>query len=284
MISRNMATRIGVAGIAIPTAFGLIYLGGWALTGLIAVFGALGSLEFSGLFRAKSGEALDLAGAVGAFLIPIAVYLNVSGTIGVAWLAAAFPLWVVLVSLVSLSRGPNRNPLTSISVAVFSALYTAGMSSAIIVLRHLPETPSALAATWLVLLPLALTWACDSLAMSFGGMIGGKKFAPVVSPNKTWSGAISGALGSVALAPVFDFLALDRFGLELPLMFLLAVGFVVGVLGQIGDLVESLFKREAGIKDSGNFFPGHGGVLDRLDSLYWVLPSTAIVFKLFGLI
>jgi phosphatidate cytidylyltransferase len=279
-----MAKRISVAAVAIPAAFGMIFLGGWVLTGLIAIFGALGAMELLGFFEAKNGKALRIPAAVGAFVIPIAVYMVISGIVGFDWIVALFPVWIILLSAFALSRGPDENPLTTVSTALFAAAYPAGMSSAIIVLRHLPETPSALAATWLVLLPMVLTWVCDSFAMTFGGMIGGKKFAPIVSPNKTWSGALSGALGSVALAPIYDLLILDRFGIDLPLALLLTVGLVVGVLGQVGDLAESLFKREAGIKDSGTFFPGHGGILDRLDSLYWVLPSTVIVFKLFGIV
>ena len=284
MISRNMATRIGVAAVAIPAAFAMIYLGGWVLTALISVLGALATIEFGGFHRGNGGESFAVPGIVAALFLPVAVYLVVSGSVDFDWLIVGFPVWIIFVSTFALARGPERKPLATVSTALFAAAYPAGMSSAIIIIRHLPDTPGPLAATWLVLLPLVLTWACDSVAMAFGGIVGGPKLAPVVSPHKTWSGAISGALASVALAPAYDFFILDRFGIDLPLTLLLTVGLVVGVLGQVGDLVESLFKREAGIKDSGAFFPGHGGVLDRLDSLYWVLPSTAVVFKLFGVI
>jgi phosphatidate cytidylyltransferase len=283
-MASNMTKRVGVAAVAIPAAFGMIYLGGWALTALISVFGALGALELLGFFEEKGGKSLKVPTVIGALSIPVGVYLVVSGAVGFDWILVGFPVWVIVVSAFALSRGPTTQPLTAVSTALFAAAYPAGLSSAIIILRELPETSSALAATWLVLLPMVLTWVCDSFAMSFGGMIGGKKFAPVVSPNKTWSGAISGALGAVLLAPLYDLLILDRFGIDLPLGLLLTVGLVVGALGQMGDLAESLFKREAGIKDSGTFFPGHGGILDRLDSLYWVLPSTIIVFKLFEVI
>jgi phosphatidate cytidylyltransferase len=133
-------------------------------------------------------------------------------------------------------------------------------------------------------MPLVVTWVCDSLAMSGGSAIGGPKLAPVLSPNKTWAGAISGSVGAVILAPLYGILVLGRFGLEIEVWQLALFGLVISVVGQIGDLSESLFKREVGMKDSGGFFPGHGGVVDRFDSLYWVLPTSALLLRLFGTI
>jgi len=140
------------------------------------------------------------------------------------------------------------------------------------------------AATWLVFLPLVSVWVCDSAAMQVGSAIGGPKFAPVVSPNKTWSGTIAGSLAATAVGPLFTVLFLRPAGLDLDLGLAAVFGFVVASLGQIGDLAESLFKREAGVKDSGAFFPGHGGVLDRFDSLYWALPTGAALLTAFGVL
>jgi phosphatidate cytidylyltransferase len=136
----------------------------------------------------------------------------------------------------------------------------------------------------LVLLPLVTTWLCDTFAMVGGAAFGGPKFAPTVSPKKTWSGALSGLLGAGAVALMYGWLVLREVGIALTAWQLLIIGLVVGVLGQIGDLAESLLKRSAGVKDSGTFFPGHGGVLDRLDSLYWVIPLSAMCFYAFGVL
>ncbi|MFQ5550800.1 MAG: phosphatidate cytidylyltransferase [Gemmatimonadales bacterium] len=284
MIPSNLVKRIAVALVAIPTLFFLVYLGGWYLTTVVAVFAVIGAAEFFGLAANNGVEPLRSAGGIIAGLIPVATYAAVNGVVSHQWLLAAAVTAVFVVGVGALNRGPDSGPLAAVSTTLLSAAYTGGLSSAIILLRHLPDAPSAIAATWIVFLPAALTWACDTLAMTGGSLIGGAKLAPRVSPNKTWAGAIIGGLGAVLLAPLYSRLFLVPAGVELSLVLLLTVGFVVGVLGQTGDLVESLFKREVGVKDSGTVFPGHGGVLDRLDSLYWVLPSTVIVFLAFGIV
>jgi phosphatidate cytidylyltransferase len=108
--------------------------------------------------------------------------------------------------------------------------------------------------------------------------------APVLSPNKTWSGAVGGAAAALVVAVALGMLVLHPLGWALPLPALVAVGLAVGVLGQLGDVAESLFKREAGVKDSSTLIPGHGGVLDRLDSLYYVIPVSAVLLAAFGAI
>jgi phosphatidate cytidylyltransferase len=135
-----------------------------------------------------------------------------------------------------------------------------------------------------VLFPLVITWLCDTAAMAAGSTIGGAKLAPVLSPKKTWAGAIGGATAALVTAVAVGVLVLGPLGWQLPLPLLVAAGLAVGVIGQLGDVVESLFKREAGVKDSSTLIPGHGGVLDRLDSLYYVIPVVAILLAASGAI
>ena len=120
--------------------------------------------------------------------------------------------------------------------------------------------------------------------MAGGRLIGGPKLAPVLSPNKTWAGACSGGVGGVMIGAVYGALVLAPTGVVIPLWQLAVFGLAITIAGQVGDIIESLFKREAGVKDSGSFFPGHGGVLDRLDSLYWVLPTSVAMLLLLGVI
>ena len=120
--------------------------------------------------------------------------------------------------------------------------------------------------------------------MFAGRAIGGPKLWPAISPGKTWAGSIAGVLGAIASVPLLNYLVLERVGVALPLLEGLTFAAVLGVVGQAGDLAESLFKREVGVKDSSALIPGHGGVLDRLDSLYFVLPVSAALYRLFGVL
>jgi phosphatidate cytidylyltransferase len=135
-----------------------------------------------------------------------------------------------------------------------------------------------------VFFPLVVTWVGDTAAMFGGRLMGGPRLAPTVSPGKTRSGSAAGVVGGLLVAPLFGSWIFPRVGLEIPMWQLVAIAAVLSVIGQIGDLVESLFKREAGVKDSSHLIPGHGGVLDRFDSLYFVVPVAAFMYKLFGVI
>jgi phosphatidate cytidylyltransferase len=128
---------------------------------------------------------------------------------------------------------------------------------------------------------LVVTWVCDTAAMFGGRAMGGPKLAPTISPVKTRSGAVAGVLGGLLVAPIFGLLVFPRFGIQVPLWQLVAMAGILAVVGQVGDLAESLFKREAGVKDSSHLIPGHGGVLDRFDSLYFVIPMAAVLYRLF---
>lgn len=126
----------------------------------------------------------------------------------------------------------------------------------------------------LVLVLVITTWAGDTAAYFVGRSLGRHKLAPRVSPGKTWEGAIANLVASLAVA-----LGLARVG-QLGVNCGLTIGLAVGVLGQAGDLLESALKRRAGVKDSGTLFPGHGGVLDRVDSLLLSAPVTAVLISL----
>jgi len=281
-MASNMAQRVMVAVIAIPTAAGLIMVGGWYLVAAVAVLGVLGSGEVYRLVGQTGTKPLEIVGFVGAALAPIGVYLLIRrGADAGLWILTGGVLWFLVVMVATLlKRGPTDEPLAGLAATVFGVLYTSVLLSFVLVLRHNGDLSPA-PAVLLVLFPLVCTWICDSAAMAGGGMFGGPKLAPVVSPNKTWSGAISGFSAAVVVAVLWNALLLDRFGIELNLLQAATVGAAVGIFGQIGDLAESLFKRSVGVKDSGAIFPGHGGVLDRLDSLYWVIPITSLLLLWF---
>jgi phosphatidate cytidylyltransferase len=204
-------------------------------------------------------------------------------------MASAWPyaagLWLLAVLLWGLAaRGPGERPLEAVAVTVLAVAYTAGLPAFLLAIRHSGFERRSWAGAWLVFFPLVVTWVVDTAAMFGGRAIGGPKLAPTVSPGKTRSGSVAGVVGGLVVAPLFAWLVFPRVGLGIPLWQLLAIAAVLGVIGQAGDLAESLFKREAGVKDSSHLIPGQGGVLDRLDSLYFVVPAAAAMYRMFGII
>ena len=235
------------------------------------------------LARRQGIEALEWVGFIAAAGGPLATYWVKSSA---DWepVVYAGAVWLIIVLIVAAARGPNHHPLTAVSVTVFGALYASALLSFIIAIRHGPHVDAhPRGSVALAVLPLAVTWVCDTAAMAGGALVGGAKLAPILSPRKTWAGAIAGLVGGVVTALLYGSLVLDRVALRLSLVQLLTVGLVVAVMAQVGDVAESRFKREAGVTDSSSLIPGHGGVLDRLDSLYFVLPITAGLLRVFGL-
>jgi phosphatidate cytidylyltransferase len=281
-MAHHLVRRVAVAVIAIPATIGLLYLGGWVLAIALALLGVLGALELYRLAAARQVRALVVPGAVGAALFPLAGWLMLpSGYgLGARWLAFLVAGWLIgVMGAATATRRPDQGPMGAVGVTVLGALYAGGLPAFLLALRHAPRASSAAAGTALALLPLVVTWICDSLAMAGGALFGGPKLAPVLSPAKTWSGAAVGSLGALVAAALWGRWVMRPLGLSLSLAVLLTCGAAVAVLGQAGDVAESLFKREAGVKDSGALFPGHGGVLDRLDSLYWAIPAVAFILS-----
>jgi len=180
------------------------------------------------------------------------------------WFAAGL-FFVFLVCLAPLvSRVAPADALSGASSTLFGVLGIALPAASLCYLRDVSP--------WAVLTVLVLVWACDSFAYYFGRRFGRHRMAPVVSPKKTWEGAAAGLVGATLVgAAAGTWILLPQLG---PVRGALA-GACASSAGQIGDLVESLWKRGAGIKDSGTFLPGHGGFYDRIDSLLFAGPVMA---------
>ncbi|MDZ4864294.1 MAG: phosphatidate cytidylyltransferase [Gemmatimonadota bacterium] len=287
-MASNLTQRIGFAVVAIPVALAVVWFGSWPLVLLVSAAAALGARELLAFARRQSLPPLDRFTLISSAVLPLYVYLAITLLPGLArasWIV--FGLWLVLLlSIALLRRRPDEHPLTATAVTAFAVLYPAGLASFLIAIRHLnPEFGErSWPGAWLVFFPLVITWVCDTAAMFAGRAIGGPKLWPAISPGKTWAGSIAGVLGAIASVPLLNYLVLERVGVALPLLEGLTFAAVLGVVGQAGDLAESLFKREVGVKDSSALIPGHGGVLDRLDSLYFVLPVSAALYRLFGVL
>lgn len=287
-MASNLTQRIGFAVVAIPVALGVVWFGSWPLVLLVSAASALGARELLAFARKQSIPPLDRFTLLSSAVLPLYVYLAITllpGLSHASWIV--FGLWLVLLlSIALLRRRPDEHPLTATAITAFAVLYPAGLASFLIAIRHLnPEYGArSWAGAWLVFFPLVITWVCDTAAMFAGRAIGGPKLWPAISPGKTWAGSIAGVVGAIASVPLLNLLILERVGVALPLLEGLTFAAVLGVVGQAGDLAESLFKREVGVKDSSALIPGHGGVLDRLDSLYFVLPVSAALYRLFGVL
>ena len=291
----NLLTRIAVAAVAIPLALGLVWLGGLPLAVLVMLAAILGTRELFGLAERAGVRPLRGLGLTLAGLAPFTTWLLAGERpmldlgffplfLFVQWPLAGALIPVVVLTAVLARRAPAERPLSAAAVTLLGPLYCGALPSALLVIRYAAGPERSWAATWLVFFPLAVTWLCDSFAMWGGKLIGGPKLMPSVSPGKTRSGAVAGLVGGVVTAVAFVLLALAPVGRDFSLGLAAVLGLVLAVVAQIGDLAESLLKREAGVKDSSGLIPGHGGVLDRLDSLYFVLPVAAFLYRAFGVL
>ncbi|MDF2771669.1 MAG: phosphatidate cytidylyltransferase [Geminicoccaceae bacterium] len=274
----ELATRVVSALVLAPVALGIIYLGGLPLATFLAVIAVGSAWEFFRLARATGVEPLDPLGMPLAGAIPLAVY---AATVGVYRTSLSVPAVALLAILgaVIWARGTAGRPLGSAAATVLGVLYSGGLLSFGYALREHPYAVGDRAGTALVAFPLVLTWASDIGAFFVGRTIGGRKLIPAVSPGKTISGALGGLAVTVVVAWLYvRFVLAPTALLTMSVAGAVAFGAVISVAAQIGDLAESLLKREANVKDSSRLIPGHGGLLDRLDSLLFVLPVAYLLF------
>jgi phosphatidate cytidylyltransferase len=188
-----------------------------------------------------------------------------------------WPLWPVLLALFFLAAiyglggSDNQRGFMTGESALYGAVYIGGLMSYLIRLRDLPH------GFFIVFFVLAVVWLNDAGAYFIGRRFGRHRLLPRVSPGKTWEGSLGGLVCGLLVAVIYAFIVGQSLSTGL------LAGLVVSVAGQMGDLVESNFKRFVGAKDSGGVLPGHGGVLDRLDSALFALPAAYYFLKGIGL-
>jgi len=274
----ELTRRILFAVIAAPASIAIIYFGDWALASVLAVLAAMAAWELFRMARETGALPLEPAGIGLAALLPIAVHAQRLGIYTLSNTAIVTMVLLLFASTIWL-RGPTGKPLSSVAITAFGVLY-AGLFSYIYALRYHDYAVGAAAGTALVFLPVLLTWTTDVGAYAFGRTFGRKKLIPSISPGKTVEGAVGGLGLAIVICLLYvRFILMPYAQLGLTIQGAVLFAIVVSVAAQTGDLAESLLKREAGVKDSSRIIPGHGGILDRFDSLLFVMP---VAFLLLG--
>lgn len=256
---KGLGRRVLTAAVLLPPVVFLIWLGPWGLAPLLAAFAILGAREFLRLMRGADGLHTPWIAAGSAVLL-----IASSGRL----VPLGVPASLLLIVLVSFGAGflrPGGRLLSGLAVALVGSIYVGLLPGTL--LRFYALGPGGTADPWPVYYALLLVWSCDTSAYLVGSQVGRHRLWPRVSPSKSWEGAVAGVAGSTILAVAFG-----GWVPGLTLAGRIGAGILVGVFAQLGDLAESMMKREADLKDSGSMLPGHGGVLDRLDSLILAAP------------
>ncbi len=278
MLSTRIATALVLIPLVLAALFALPPLG-WAVVAL--VFVAIGAVEWARLAGCDTRRAALFAAVVvasGALLVavpaaefgargwPSAVLFAMCGSALAFWLAVA-PGWL----------RANARPASGLGLCAIGLVVLIGAWAAVVQLQA--RSP------WLVLAALAIVWVADTAAYFAGRALGRRKLAPAISPGKTWEGAYGGlaavAVYALALVPLAARAGYaGSFSIAAAAAWV-ALALAIAILSIEGDLVESLLKRHAGVKDSGHLLPGHGGVLDRIDALLSAMPAAALLAEYF---
>jgi phosphatidate cytidylyltransferase len=257
---RNLARRLATALVALPAVLAAALLGpAWLALVIVVLALGVGLFEFFALLRARGIRPMRLVGA----LLAAALFLDV---VAPGWLPVPFaPIGALLLLGVTLARGAEHESVSAAAATLLGAVYLGALGGTIAALRILPSPEQG---GWRLVLLLGILVFADSFAFFVGHALGRRRLAPRVSPGKSVEGALGGLVGGVVGA-----FAVRQLGMpDLAPLHTAGLGVAVAAMGIVGDLDESLLKRWAGVKDSGTLFPGHGGMLDRIDSLLFGAP------------
>jgi phosphatidate cytidylyltransferase len=252
-------SRLAVAAILLPIVLGVVWLGGWWLFGLAVVGGVLALHELYAM--ARSLRPIVLGGYAGLVLTLLGAQLG-----GTTWLLAGILSTFVAALLVFFVSSARQNAVSGFAVTLLGVAWVGGGLAHFMLVRDIPVDGRLLVFTILL-----TVFADDTAAFFVGRTIGRHRLAPAISPGKSVEGFIGGTLAGVAVS-FFALYEQDVVSTGESLL----LGLVIALAATLGDLFESAVKRDLGVKDSGSLLGGHGGVLDRIDSLLWAGPAAYI--------
>jgi len=268
---KKLGLRVLVAIFGIPIIVFLVFTGGLPFVALVLLINLLSQYEFYKLTELKQMLPLKILGLAGTVLITISFY---QFGLEKSWLIILSLFYIVM--LIELFRNKASATL-NISATAWGIFYPTVFFSFHILIRELPTSLKldyAWGAKWIIFM-LVTIWICDTAAYFIGSAMGRHKLYRRISPNKTVEGAVAGFIFALITAYIFHQVYLK----ELSLIHCIFIGLLIGIMSQVGDLVESLFKRDAGVKDTSGILPGHGGFLDRFDSPLFVAPLVYLYLR-----
>ncbi|MGM0369052.1 MAG: phosphatidate cytidylyltransferase [Bacillota bacterium] len=252
--------RVLSAVIGVPILILIFKLGGLFFLALNLIVVTLGIIEYFKLVENKEIQANKFLGVILASILIIATYISKDASV----LYGVLILELIIILLRQVLVGTNRSAILSTALTYFGVCYIAGLFAHLILLYNLEI--SSQSGNLIIWFPILATWVTDTGAYFIGLSLGNNALAPNISPKKTIEGAIGGLLSSLLLT------VLSVIYFNIALYHGVVLGILIGIIAQLGDLSASVFKRDSEIKDFGNVIPGHGGILDRIDSLLFVLP------------
>ena len=267
----NLASRVIVALIGVPLLVALCLIGKVPFLIFVLFVGLFSFYEFTGMMKHKNSFLNKMIGFPAVLLIILNEYKHFF----------EYQIFFIVLILVLLSAELFRNRSSAVSnlgATLLGILYIGFFSAAILDVREFfnESAFTYYQGGYLILSIFVSIWLCDSGAYFIGSAYGIHKLMPRVSPKKSWEGAVAGFIFAVSGMIVFKSIAMDFLSLANSI----ALGIIIGVFGQIGDLVESLVKRDANVKDSSSLIPGHGGIFDRFDSLLFTAPIVYLYLQL----
>ena len=271
----NKSSRTLVNLLGIPSLLAIIYAGDtfsnlpiFSIFVIAVLF--LGAREITTLSKGKGGKPAILLLLLFLAILQIDRHQAISWDIPVHILIVGITLATMILEVFR----REAKPLLNISILIFAFVWLGLMLGSLSTLRNLPGI--GFKVTFALFLSV---WICDTSAFFFGKKFGKSKILPHISPNKTWVGTIAGFVSSIIFMFILD--QFDFFNGMISTVDVFVIGIITGGFGQLGDWAESLLKREAGLKDTSNFLRGHGGILDRFDSLIFSSPLTLIYCNYF---